>query len=102
MDPFKPWQPKAPSRPLAKFDAESAQTLALQAIAFIAGDDELLERFIALSGCGLDQLKHRMADPAFLGGVLDFLLADETSLLAFTAATELAPESPQAARHHLP
>jgi len=102
MDPFKPWQPKPRSPTPAALDAEAAQAVALQAIAFIAGDDELLPRFVALSGCGLDDLKARIADPRFLGGVLDFVLADEPTLLAFAQSTGLAPETPMAARAKLP
>jgi hypothetical protein len=102
MDPFKPWQPKSRPAPLPLLDDDQAQAVALQAIAFIAADDELLPRFVALTGCGLDSLKDRIGEPAFLGGVLDFLLADEPSLLAFTAAAGIAAELPAAARTLLP
>ena len=102
MDPFKPWQPKTRTPTPPTLDSEAAQAVALQAIAYIAADDDLLPRFVALSGCGLDELKARIADPGFLGGVLDFILADEPTLLAFTQATGLYPETPMAARALLP
>ncbi|MCR6630532.1 MAG: DUF3572 domain-containing protein [Magnetospirillum sp.] len=101
MDPFKPYQPKV--RPLVppKLSVEDAQIVALKALTFIAGDDALLSRFVALTGCGLDEVKARMADPGFLAAVLDFLLADEPSLLAFTEAEGLAPETPMLAHRRL-
>ena len=43
-----------------------------------------------------------IGDPAFLGGVLDFILGDEPTVLAFVETEELAPETPMAARHKLP
>jgi hypothetical protein len=102
MDPFKPWQPKPRISAPPALDAEAAQAVALQAVAFIAADDELLPRFVALSGCGLDDLKARIEEPSFLGGVLDFILADEPTLLAFAEAGGFPPETPMAARAKLP
>ncbi len=102
MDPFKPYTPsKRPAGPPVLSD-EDAQTIALKAIAFIAADDELLSRFVALTGCGMDDIRARIGDPAFLGGVLDFILADEPTLIAFAEAQEMTPETPMAARHKLP
>lgn len=98
MDPFKPYQPKARPAAPPKLTADDAQAVALKALVFIAGDDALLSRFVTLTGCGLDDIKARMADAAFLAAVLDFLLGDEPSLLAFTEAEGLAPETPMLAR----
>lgn len=84
MDPFK-------SRVAAEIP--DATTVALQAVAHIAGDEALLTRFIALSGCDGDSLGQRLNDPAFLGAVLDFLLQNEPDLLAFCEATGLPPET---------
>ena len=102
MDPFKPYTPtKRPAAP-PKLTPEDAQTVALKAIGFIAADDDLLSRFVALTGCGQDEIRARIADPAFLGGVLDFILNDEATLVAFAEAVELAPETPMTARNLLP
>ncbi|HMA50216.1 MAG TPA: DUF3572 domain-containing protein [Magnetospirillaceae bacterium] len=102
MDPFKPYTPSKRSAGPPVLSAEDAQTIALKAIAFIATDDELLSRFVALTGCGMDDIRSRIGDPGFLGGVLDFVLADEPTLLAFVAREEMVPETPMAARHKLP
>ena len=97
MDPFKPYQPKA-----KKPNVEDAQTVALRAVAFIAGDDDLLADFAALSGCGADDLRQRLAEPAFLGAVLDFILGDEATTIAFAKHEGFAPENTAQARMLLP
>jgi hypothetical protein len=78
------------------------ETLALQALAFIAGDDDRLERFIGLTGIDPAQLRGLARDPAGLGSVLDYLLGWEPLLLEFAAAQELKPESIAVARRKLP
>jgi Protein of unknown function (DUF3572) len=81
---------------------ETAQTIALQALSHIAADEDLLGGFMAHTGLAIEELKPLAADPAFLGGVLDFLLSDETGLLAFCEATDTAPDLPKLARQSLP
>ncbi|HXP96876.1 MAG TPA: DUF3572 domain-containing protein [Telmatospirillum sp.] len=98
MDPFKPYQPKPKAAALRPLSVEEAEVIALKAVAFIAGDEDLLPRLFALTGCGADDLKSRIADRTFLGAVLDFLLADEPSLIRFASAVDLAPEAPMLAR----
>ena len=102
MDPFKPYTPSIRVAPPPALSVEDAQAVALKAVAFIAADDELLPRFVQLTGCGLDEIRQGVADAVFLGGVLDFVLAHEPTLLAFVAAAGLAPETPMAARAKLP
>lgn len=103
MDPFKPYEPqKRPQPGPAIRSLEEAEAVAFKAIAFIAADDDLLSRFVALTGCGADEIKARLKEPSFLGGVLDFILADEPTLLAFAEAAELGPDTPMAARMRLP
>ena len=41
-------------------------------------------------------------EASFLAGILDYFLQDETLLLAFAGASELAPETIVRARQHLP
>ena len=103
MDPFKPYTPtKRPTQVPKIASLEDAQAVALQAIAFIAGDEELLPRFVGLTGCGQDEIRGRIGEDSFLGGVLDFILGDEATLLAFAEASGLSPEAPMAARARLP
>ena len=77
---------------------EKAETLAIAALSFIAGEPESLARFLALSGIGPATLRRAAADPAFLAGVLDFVLADEPLLVAFAGHAGIAPEGIARAR----
>ena len=81
---------------------ESAETLALQALGWIAANEELLPVFLGSSGATLDELRTRIEDPAFLVSVLDFLTLDDTWVTAFAEAVGVSPEAPLAARQALP
>ncbi|MDX5366077.1 MAG: DUF3572 domain-containing protein [Alphaproteobacteria bacterium] len=81
---------------------DDAELLAIQALGHIAGDDDLLGDFLSLSGLSVDELRDRAGEPETLGGILDFMLADEARLLAFCEAAELQPELPARARMALP
>ncbi|MDD2868155.1 DUF3572 domain-containing protein [Neomegalonema sp.] len=81
---------------------EEAETVALRALAWTAAEPERLNGFLAFSGLAPGDLGAAARDPAALGGLLDWLLADESALLAFCAEARLAPEEPMAARAALP
>ena len=104
MDPYKPIavRQRIPLSNREAADDGEAEAVALQAVAFIVGDEDLMPRFVALTGCGGDEIRARLAEPAFLGAVLDFLLADEPSLLSFAAAAGVAPDAPMRARRRFP
>ena len=72
---------------------DSARSLAVSALAFIAADSDRLTRFLNLTGLGPDNLRTAAADSAFLGSVLDYLVADEELLVAFAADAGLKPEA---------
>jgi hypothetical protein len=102
MDPFKPYTPRAVAAAPPRLRRDDAEVVAIRAIAFISGDDALLSRFVALTGCGVEELRGRLTDAVFLGAVLDFLLGDEAAVLAFVAQAGLRPETPMLARGLLP
>jgi hypothetical protein len=81
---------------------EAAQTLALQALVWIASDDDRLMAFLGMTGVDGNEIASRATDPVFLAGVLDWLLADESMLTAFAAETNVAPELALRMRAHLP
>lgn len=81
---------------------DEAELLAIRALGHIAGDEDLLGDFLSLTGLAPDELRLRVAEPEFLGGILDYMLADEARLLAFCEAEELRPQMPAAARRALP
>ena len=66
--------------------------LAIEALAFLAGDETRLERFLAVTGLGPHNLRRAAADPGFLASVLDYLAGDERVLVAFAAETGRRPE----------
>ncbi len=65
---------------------ETAENLAIQALAYLATKPEKLAAF--LNGTGIDPMAIRAAarEPGFLAGVLDHVAADERLLLACAAA----------------
>lgn len=81
---------------------DQAELLALQALGWIAGQEDLAGSFLGATGAGVDDLRERAGDPEFLGFVLDFLLSDEEALLAFCQASGVAPDRPMRARAALP
>ncbi len=85
--------------PMARPQAEA---LAVQALVWMAGDADLVGRFLAATGAGPADLRARAAEPEFLGFVLDFLLSDEAALVAFASAENIRPELPMRARAALP
>lgn len=81
---------------------ESAEAAALAALAHVLADDDRAARFLTVTGLAAAELRRQAADPAFLGGVLDFVLEDEPLLLGAAAAAGLRPERIAALRQRLP
>ncbi|MDM8166888.1 DUF3572 domain-containing protein [Roseovarius sp.] len=81
---------------------DAAEAIALQALGWLAGNDELLPVFLGASGASEADLRAGAEDPEFLGSVLDFLLMDDAWVLAFCADTGLDTSAPMAARAALP
>lgn len=79
----------------------AAQSVAVAALTWIAGNDDMLNRFLALTGIEASQIRQAAGEPGFLAGVLDFLLAHEPSLMAFCDQTETDPETVARAREAL-
>ena len=81
---------------------DSAQILALQALGWLAADDEHLLQFLAMTGAGLDQIRARAMDADFHLAILDFLLLDDQRIVAFCDAHALPYTAVQTARAALP
>lgn len=77
---------------------ETAETLAIQALGFLAQDPERLGRFLALTGVEPDQIREVASEPHFLAAVLDHIAGYEPLLNEFVAATEIDPAVIQPAR----
>lgn len=80
---------------------ESAEAVAIEALAFIAGDPERLDRFLALTGLGPESLRQAAKEPGFLLGVLDHVMADDRLLVEFARQREITPEDVVWARARL-
>jgi hypothetical protein len=77
---------------------ESAETVAIQALTFLADDQERLHRFLSLTGIEPESLRAAAREPNFLLGVLDHLAADETLLRSFADQQDILPETITQAR----
>lgn len=82
--------------------SSTAETIALKALAFIAADETHLTAFMAACGCSPEEIGDSVRDPAFLGGVLDFVLQDDEMILDFCRSADIAPTDLTRARHALP
>lgn len=81
---------------------ETAETIALGALGWLVGHDELLPLFLGASGAALADLRGRAAEPEFLISVMDFVLMDDAWVLDFAQAAGLLPTDVAAARQALP
>lgn len=79
-----------------------AESLAIEALAFVAADPELLPRFLAITGIEAQSIRHAASEPGFLAGVLNFILAHEPTLMRFSQETGHAPARVAAAIRLLP
>jgi hypothetical protein len=88
---------KARARPTK----EAAETLAVQALAFIAEDTERMSGFLNATGVAPDQIRSAARESGFLAGVLDHMLGDESLLIAFADSAALDPSEVARARSAL-
>ena len=80
---------------------DTAATLALDGLAYLAGVPDAFDRFADLSGLDRNTVRERAADPHFLVAVLDFLLSDEQLLVEFCSNASVDPQAVHRARHLL-
>lgn len=65
---------------------EAAETLAIQALGFLAEDPERLGVFLAATGISPQAIRGAARQPGFLAGVLEHMLGNESLLLEFAAS----------------
>ncbi len=82
-----------------KFDHrhEASEALALEVLAWLAGDEDRLLTFLQASGLNPGTVRESARDPAFLGAVLDHVMSDEASVVACAGALAIKPEKIAAA-----
>ncbi|MBI6630004.1 DUF3572 domain-containing protein [Pontibaca salina] len=85
-----------------QFSADAAETFALQVLAWLVADEDLLGVFLNSSGADEDDLRTRAQDPEFLGSVLDFLMLDDAWVMRFCDTQRISYERVMQARAALP
>ena len=70
---------------------KSADTLALEALTFVASDETELSRFLGLSGLSLSDLRQRAGKPETLRAILEYVLGHEPTAKAFANAYDYRP-----------
>jgi len=83
-----------------KKSAADPQETAIAVLGWLANEPDMFGRFLARTGVEPAQVRNAINDPAFLAGMLDFLMAHEPTLLAFCAASNIPPETVAAASAH--
>lgn len=66
--------------------------LAIQALAWVLGDDNRAQRFLSLTGLDPDDLRARIADPDVHEAVRRFLEGHQPDLIACADALGVKPE----------
>ncbi len=70
---------------------ETAETVAVGALAFLAAQPEALTRFLRLTGLTPQTLREAAGEPGFLAGLLDYFLANEALLMDYARDAGLPP-----------
>ena len=78
-----------------------AEETAVAVLGWLAGQPDLMSRFLALSGLSADGLRQAASEPGFFGGLLAFLMNHEPTMMAFCDETDIGPERVAAAYHAL-
>jgi hypothetical protein len=77
---------------------EAAETLAIQALGFIAEEPDRLAAFLAETGLSPDSIRESASQPHFLLGVLEHMLSNESLLVAFADSAGINPADVARAR----
>jgi hypothetical protein len=77
---------------------DEAESVGIQALAWIAADPELAGIFLSATGADVNDLRKMAGDPAFLGGVLEFLLQVDSHVTGFCDSAGLPYDAPMRAR----
>lgn len=81
---------------------ESAETLALTVLSWLAEDRDRLSAFLSETGASPGDLAQGATDSAFLAAILDHLLGSDDRVVAFCQSQGLPNEAPLRARAALP
>ncbi|WP_280775131.1 DUF3572 domain-containing protein [Rhizobium sp. SG_E_25_P2] len=91
---------KNPSRMPASLTSEQAEEIAVKILAWLSGQDDLMSRFLAMTGIEARDIRRAAGEPGFFGGLTGFLMNHEPTLMAFSAESDVPVERIQAAHRH--
>ncbi len=86
---------------LRALDQDGAEAIGLQALGFLAADDNRIAKFLGLTGIDPSELVAQAKSPNMLLAILEHLGQDESLLLMFASENGLAPELIGEAVHRL-
>jgi hypothetical protein len=78
--------------PLKRVTREEAESIALAAFSYITSNEEVLGRFLAVSGLRPDTIRSAAASPGFFAAILDYVASDEPLLIALAKELNTKPE----------
>jgi hypothetical protein len=81
--------------------SQVAETVAIQALSFLAQEPAQLGRFLAETGLGPETIRTAAKDKSFLIAVLDFILSNDGLVDDFGSAHDIKPRQLIAAREAL-
>ncbi|MCT4558280.1 MAG: DUF3572 domain-containing protein [Pelagimonas sp.] len=84
------------------FSRHKAEIIGMQAIAWLVANDELFPVFSGASGVSEQDVREGLQDPAFQGAVLDFLMMEDSWVVAFCDTQGIPYESLMQVRAALP
>ena len=81
---------------------DQAQVLAMNALGWMASQDDVLEQFLGASGTDIATLKVSAGQAETQIAILDFLMMRDDWIQSFCSQENLPYEAPMQARHSLP
>ena len=71
---------------------QKAREIAISGLSYIAANEDETERFLALTGLTIDEMRNAASNPGFCLGVLDFFMGFEPALLKFAESIDHDPQ----------
>jgi hypothetical protein len=71
---------------------DDAEALAVTILTWLSGQPDLFNRFLALSGIDVGDIRHVAREPGFAAGLTSFLMNHEPTLMAFCSDNDIGVE----------
>ena len=82
-------------------DRNKATGYAIDALLWLADNEQSLEVFLSASGANAEDLRVRAKDPEFLAFVLDFFMTSDELIISLSEKINISPEQLDMARSAL-